>query len=150
MKYLFSIIFSLFFGNCVAQEPALQFFNGSFDEAVSEAKKHNKPIFIEFGAEWCAPCVKMKKETFTDSQIVNALNGKFLVLKVDVDQFSGMDIADKYKITEFPTYLFLDKTGKTYGQVKGFFPANLFLKEISKNTPKTNQETKKAKKRKLF
>ncbi len=152
MYLKFLIINLIFLSKIAAQTDTLNYFTGEFDGAIELAKKTKKPLFVEFGATWCAPCVKMEQETFTDSRIINTLNSKFIVVKIDVDLFSGMDIAEKYKVSEYPTYLFLDKTGKYYGASKGFFPANYFINEINKNNPDnaTLAKTTKAKKKRKF
>lgn len=40
------------------------FFNGTFKEALLEAKKENKPIFLDVYATWCGPCKKNEKNNF--------------------------------------------------------------------------------------
>ncbi|MBW6479654.1 MAG: thioredoxin family protein [Bacteroidales bacterium] len=39
------------------------FFTGTWDEALAQAKKENKLIFLDIYASWCAPC-KMLKNNF--------------------------------------------------------------------------------------
>jgi thioredoxin-related protein len=133
----------------LGQADSINFFTGDFTEALKEAKKQNKPLFIEFGADWCAPCVKMEQETFTSPKVIELLNEKYIPVKVDVDQFAGMDIAEKYKISEFPTYLFLHKNGEYYAESKGFFPPKFFVAEINKNYPRIAAK-KPVKKKKLL
>ena len=40
--------------------------NQSIESLLSE----NKPVFIDFYADWCAPCKQLDRETFTDPSIL--------------------------------------------------------------------------------
>lgn len=53
----------------------------SFQEALEEAKKHQKPIFIDFYADWCTNCVEFSKLIEQDNDL-NALLNKTIFLKI--------------------------------------------------------------------
>jgi len=63
-------------------------------KAKKIAKTQNKPLMIDFYADWCPPCIRMKDSTFTDPRIIEKAD-HFIPLKIDVDK--QRDIADKYK-----------------------------------------------------
>ncbi len=54
-------------------------------EALAQAKKENKPIVLDFYASWCAPCMKMLKETFPDPKVAKLLS-QCVFVKVDTDK----------------------------------------------------------------
>lgn len=126
------------------------FYEGPFEDVVKESKRTKKPIFIDFSATWCKPCLKMEQETFSDEIIANKLNGEFIAYKVDVDDFEGMAVAQKYNVSEYPTYLVVDSNTNKIGTIKGFYYSNQFLKEINKIMASPTKAKPVKKKRRLF
>ena len=96
--------------------------------AFNLASLSNKIIMIEFMAEWCPPCKRMEKETFSNDKIINKSN-EFIFVKVDVDK--NQDIANEYKRNAkkyggigIPNILFIDKDKNIVHQTVGFLNAN--------------------------
>jgi thiol-disulfide isomerase/thioredoxin len=118
----------------------VRFYDGSYDELLRESKKQKKPILLEFWATWCIPCRKMENETFANPDFADYINKNFLVYKVNIDTFDGMDIADKYAIDAYPTLILLDSKNKYIDRYKGFFPAYYLKKELEKNKSRTGKD----------
>ncbi len=96
----------------------------------------DKPVLLDFYADWCVECVHMEGTTYSDEQVKNMLN-KFTVLKADVTKQSKSDKAlmKKFKIVGPPATLFFDKQGQLIQQSSFFGYKNakeflLHLKEI--------------------
>ena len=82
---------------------------------------------IDFTAKWCPPCQKMKKETFSDFEIINK-SDKFINVEIDVDK--QQKIAEKYNGNArkyggigIPNILFLDKNKNIIDHIVGFHNA---------------------------
>jgi thiol-disulfide isomerase/thioredoxin len=118
----------------------VRFYDGSYDELLRESRKQKKPIILEFWANWCIPCRKMDNETFANPDFASYINKNFLVYKVNIDTFDGMDIADKYNIDAYPTLVLLDTKNKYINRYKGFFPAYYLKKELEKNKSRTGKD----------
>ncbi len=117
MRKIFNILIMcimLFPYSIYAQETAsngIKFFQGTWEEAISIAKKQNKALFVDFYAVWCGPCKKMSNEVFTLDSVGNYFNDKFINLKIDVEKKENAAIVEQFKIHAFPTLMFLGNDG---------------------------------------
>ena len=78
---------------------------------LEEAQRIHKNVFVVFEADWCAPCKAMESEIFTQPQVYELYNSKFLNFKTDFDGESGKIIAQIYEVEQLPTVLILDPKG---------------------------------------
>ena len=96
----------------------------NLDSAFTTASTSDKFIMIDFMAEWCPPCKKMDKETFSNIDIIYKSN-EFIPIRIDVDK--QKDIAEEYNGNArkyggigIPNILFLDKEKNLIRQIVGF------------------------------
>lgn len=108
----------------------------NYDAAITRAKATNKLLMIEFYATWDlnTPDAKnwsgvMERLTFKDSN-VGRLATKFIPVRLAVDQ-EGKALAKKFGITNYPTILFVDKTGRDVGTVDGVESPDEFIKHAN-------------------
>jgi uncharacterized protein YyaL (SSP411 family) len=61
------------------------------DEALAEARRDDKPIFLSIGYSSCHWCTVMEGEAFSDGTIAAYLNENFLPIKVDREERPDLD-----------------------------------------------------------
>lgn len=103
----------------------------NLDSAFNLASLSNKTIMIEFMAEWCPPCKRMEKETFTNERVIKR-SSEFIFVKIDVDKHQ--DIAKEYKRNAkkyggigIPNIIFIDNDKNVIHQTVGFLNADQLI-----------------------
>lgn len=96
------------------------------DNFESEVIKSDKPVLVDFWAEWCAPCHMV-------SPIVEEIGRDYAdqlkVGKLNVDQNSKT--ASHYGIMSIPSLLIF-KEGKVVDQIIGAVPKNHLKEKVDK------------------
>jgi thioredoxin 1 len=83
-----------------------------------EVLKSDKPVLVDFWAEWCAPC-RMIAPIVDD--LAKEYDGKLKIAKVDVDKCAN--VPGQYAITSIPT-LILFKSGQPVEKIVGAVSKN--------------------------
>ncbi|HZD13034.1 MAG TPA: DUF255 domain-containing protein, partial [Candidatus Binatus sp.] len=79
-------------------------------ESFGKAKAEGKPILLDIKGSWCHWCHVMDETSYSDPSIIDALNKKFVPIRVDTDK--RPDVNRRYNMGGWPTTAFLDGDGK--------------------------------------
>jgi thioredoxin 1 len=101
---------------------ALEVNDTNFEEIVV---KSEKPVIVDFWAEWCGPCRMIAPAI---EEISREYEGKAVVVKCDVDNSPG--VAAKFGIRNIPTVLFF-KDGKVADKQVGAVPKINFVNKLN-------------------
>lgn len=100
---------------------AVEFTEANFEEM---ALKSDKPVLVDFWAEWCGPCRMVGPVV---EEISKEYDGKAVIGKVNVDE--NPEISMKYGIRNIPTILFL-KNGEVVDKSVGAVPKNVLTEKL--------------------
>lgn len=99
----------------------------SFLQVKEIARKNNKPIFIDFHANWCGPCNLMDQEVFNDANVASYMNTNFINYKADVNTRIGNGLAARYDVKLLPTLIIISADGEVLIQASKFMDATEFI-----------------------
>jgi thiol-disulfide isomerase/thioredoxin len=115
------------------------FIKNSINLAKNKAAKENKVIMVHFYADWCLPCKWMDENTFTDARVVRILKDDFVALKVNIDDFDGFPVKQKYKVEYLPTILFLNEKGEEITRFIEALPPSKLITALNANSKKDSK-----------
>jgi thioredoxin 1 len=105
----------------------INFFKGTYTEALAKAKEENKPVFLDVYASWCGPCKKLKKTTFKDEEVGEYFNKNFICIAIDGETEEGNVILDKYNVRSYPTLIIADYEGNMRTKTTGFVKPHILI-----------------------
>lgn len=121
-------ILSFLFFAALAFAQGIKFEEGSnFKTILAKAKKENKLVFIDAYAVWCGPCKLMVKNIFPLKPVGDYYNANFVNAKIDMEKGEGIDLAKKFNVKVFPTYLFINGDGEEVHRTIGYVEEKDFI-----------------------
>lgn len=112
MKNILVALLALTFSLNTLSAQGIEFFHGTWAEAIEKAKTEERLIFVDAFASWCGPCKRMSSQTFPDPKAGEFFNANFVNLKIDMEKPENSEFAGKYPVNSYPTLMFIDATGK--------------------------------------
>ncbi|MRV70371.1 protein-disulfide reductase DsbD [Duganella sp. FT92W] len=95
----------------------------------------NKPVLLDFYADWCVACKEMERMTFSEAGVKAAMRNMQLV-QVDVTANSADDRAlmKRFQLFGPPGIILFNASGKEVPQARviGFMPADAFMRQLQR------------------
>ena len=79
--------------------------------AFARARAEDKPILLAISAVWCHWCHVMDETSYSDEDVIDAINRRFVAVRVDNDR--RPDVNARYNMGGWPTTAFLAPDGST-------------------------------------
>lgn len=87
--------------------------NLNSENFTKEVLEEEKPVLIDFWADWCSPCKMMAPVV---DNIAESMSNTVKVCKVNIDE--NEELAEEYGIMSIPTFIVI-KNGKETGRTVG-------------------------------
>jgi thiol-disulfide isomerase/thioredoxin len=90
-----------------------------WQQLLAKAKAEHRYVFIDCFATWCGPCKRMDATVFVNDTVGNLINPSFIAIRLQMDRTAhdsdsvqnwyglGDSIASVFRVSIYPTYLFL-------------------------------------------
>jgi thiol:disulfide interchange protein DsbD len=120
----------------IAQSTATEFdAYAKLEDDLNKAKSAQKPVIIDFYADWCTSCKEIEEVTFREPRVAQTMR-EFEVIRIDISNPSASQtrIMDRFNVTTLPLILFFNRAGKLEEDVavRGFIAPDQFLSRLKK------------------
>ncbi|WP_026998417.1 thioredoxin [Eisenibacter elegans] len=99
---------------------ALELTDANFQEVISG----DKPVLVDFWAEWCGPCQMIAP---TIEELAGEYEGKAVIAKLDVD--NNPNASMQFGVRSIPTLLIF-KNGQVVDKQIGVVPKNVLAQKL--------------------
>jgi thioredoxin 1 len=104
---------------------SIEFKSENFQKEAIEASK-NKPVLVDFFAEWCGPC-KMQGPII--DEVAEEIKDKAVVGKLNIDEAG--DVAEQYQVMSIPTMIIF-KDGEVQETMTGLRDKGALIEILKK------------------
>jgi thioredoxin-related protein len=108
----------------------------AFTEGMTKAQAENKKVLLSVYTDWCTWCKKMDSEVYTDAQVEELLNEKFVAIKLNAESsktlqydnntYTNADFSRALGISGYPATVFFGSDTKPITLLPGYVDADRF------------------------
>lgn len=110
------------------QTAGITFFQGTYEDALAKAREEGKMVFMDCYADWCGPCKNMAANVFTQAQVGDFFNSRFVSLKCNMEKDDyGKALRDRFDVVAYPTLLIITPDGFVAARHQGFAKAEKLI-----------------------
>lgn len=108
----------------------------TMEEVEKLTKENPRKIFVDVYTDWCGWCKRMDATTFTDEEVVAYVNENYYAVKLNAESqdnislkginTTGAELARSFRVSSYPTIVFIDETFHNITPVPGYRKAKEF------------------------
>lgn len=105
--------------------------------AIESARREKQPLLVFVTATWCGYCGKMERETWANTDVIQAVRKQFVPVRVDADE--NRVLLQRLGVMAMPTCLVIDPQGTVVSRSEGFMRPEATIKFVRKATATQRQ-----------
>lgn len=108
-----------------------------WNTGLKEAGASGRPILVDVYTEWCGWCKRMERDVYQRGDVRDYLARRFVTVKIDAEAaaparyqgktYTSRSLAARFRVSGYPTTIFLRSDGEHLANVPGYVPADRFL-----------------------
>jgi thioredoxin-related protein len=109
----------------------------SWNAGLAEAASTNRPVLVDVYTEWCGWCKRMDRDVYSRADVREYLATHFVTIKLDAEastpakyegrSLTSSGIAQRFRVSGYPTTVFLRANGEHLVNVPGYITADRFM-----------------------
>ena len=109
----------------------------AWDPGMRAAVKAGRPVLVDVYTDWCGWCRRMDRDVYTRDDVRDYLSRHFVIVRLDAEaadeasyegrMYTSRSLAGRFRVTGYPTTIFLRSNGEHLVNVPGYVPADRFL-----------------------
>jgi len=125
------------FGTGVSRAESRDIVWRKWDAGLREANNSNRPVLVDVYTDWCGWCRRMERDVYARPDVREYLASKFVTVKLDAEDesdvgyegksLSSRSLASRFRVTGYPTTVFLRANGEHLVNVPGYVEGDRFL-----------------------
>jgi thiol:disulfide interchange protein len=112
-----------------------------YQTALAKAKARDQPVLLEFTADWCPPCQWMKRHVFSDPEVAQAIESRYVPIRVDASEQAAPErkMMQRWGVRGIPTFIVLDGSGESLMRFAGRRDKAAFLQWVKSGPAPSTQ-----------
>jgi thioredoxin-related protein len=108
-----------------------------WNSGLREAGSSSRPVIVDVYTDWCGWCKRMDRDVYARKEVRDYLTKKFVAIRLDAEgseaaqyegkSFTSRSLAARFRVTGYPTTIFLTPGGAHLANVPGYIPAERFV-----------------------
>ncbi|GAB6187403.1 thioredoxin domain-containing protein [Thermopirellula anaerolimosa] len=101
-----------------------------FNAGLQTAAQTNRLVLVHFWASWCRPCRQMEADVLSRPEVISALQGNYVLVKIDRDREPGL--AGRFGVDAVPTDVVLTPRGEIVEKSVGANTAERYVERLGR------------------
>jgi thioredoxin-related protein len=108
-----------------------------WNAGMREAAASNRPVLVDVYTDWCTWCKRMDKDVYSRPDVREYLSKRYVTVKLNAERgdaanyegksYTSRTLASRFRVTGYPTTVFLRSAGDHIANVPGYVPPDRFL-----------------------
>lgn len=109
----------------------------AWNDGMKQASTTGRPVVVDVYTNWCGWCRRMDRDVYQNAEIADYLRKKFVTIKLNAEakdgarwqshDYTSQDLAQQFRVSGYPTTIFLRSSGEHMANVPGYVAADRFL-----------------------
>jgi thioredoxin-related protein len=108
-----------------------------WNDGLQQARTSKRPVIVDVYTNWCGWCRRMDRDVYQRADVAAYLRKEYVTIKLNAESAeaasyegratTSQGIAQRFRVSGYPTTLFLRSSGEHMANVPGYVPGDKFL-----------------------